>query len=477
MVKAQAELAERNVTDFIRQFWYVTEAQDYSHNWHVDLMAEYAIDVLEGRLTRLIFNIPPRYMKSNFWSVFFPAWAWIKRPELRFIFTSYSANLSRFHSVNRRDLIQCAQYRRNWGRRVRLRIDQHAKGEFRNTRRGHMISTSVGGSTSGKGADGIIVDDPVNPQKAKSKAHRDEANEHVRVTLSTRLNNKETGFIVLIQQRTHNDDTTAHVKKLDLGARSWHEVSIPGVAEKKTIIIFPRSKRRVTRKEGDVLWPERENKQLVEEQRTVLGSYMFAAQYQQRPAPAGGGMVKMSWFPRFHNHHAAPQGIVVSCDTGNKDKDVNAPSVFSTFLLTHHTCQLVDVYRDRMEYYDLRRKIKVHCAKIVKDYNAPLVALLIEDKASGTQLIQELRLDASYPVIAFEPGRFGSKEVRLDLSTPTLEAGVVALPMKAPWLDVWEDELTNAPNVEFMDQSDTLSQFVLWRNAGIQTGRPQVSTL
>ena len=187
-------------------------------------------------------------------------------------------------------------------------------------------------------------------------------------------------------------------------------------------------------------------------------------------------MVEIEWFPRFKEHHRSPRGIVISCDTAEKDKDVDAPSVLSVFLLTHHVVQLVKVVRKRMIYSVLKTKVKATCQQAIIDYNAPLVALVIEDKSSGTQLIQELRQDGKLPVVAFEPGQYGSKENRCDLSTGTLEAGLVALPQHAPWLDLWEDEITNFPNADYADQMDSLSQFVLWHNQLVEQ-RPSVSTL
>ena len=173
---------------FVEQAWPVLEpTTPFLPNWHIDLVCEHLEAITAGQTTRLLINLPPRYMKSLLVSVFWPVWEWISSPSRRWICVSYSDALSLKLSLDRRTLVQSEWYQARWGHTVQLSSDQNVKGEFRNTRQGVMVATSVGGSVTGKGGDRIIVDDLHNPQQADSDAQREAALRFFRETLSTRL--------------------------------------------------------------------------------------------------------------------------------------------------------------------------------------------------------------------------------------------------------------------------------------------------
>jgi Uncharacterized protein conserved in bacteria len=235
------ELAERKLADFIRQAWHVIEpATPYLHNWHIDLICEYLEAVSAGQITRLIINIPPRYMKSIAVSVMWPVWEWIRHPETRWIFASYSQSLSTKHSVDRRTIIQSDWYQSRWGDRFKLVEDHNLKTEFLNDKRGHMIATSVGGTSTGKGGNRLVVDDPLNPKEAASDVLRERANTWFDQTFYSRLDDKKTGAIVVIMQRLHEKDLTGHL--LEQGGE-WEHLCLPAIAEDRQVIHFPMSGR------------------------------------------------------------------------------------------------------------------------------------------------------------------------------------------------------------------------------------------
>lgn len=256
-------------------------------------------------------------MKSLLISVLWPTWEWLREPSGRWIFASYAESLAIKHSMDRRTLLQSDWYRGRWGDRVRLATDQNEKREFLNTQRGHMVATSVGGSILGKGGNRIVVDDPHNPTQAESETQREAAIAFFSRTLSTRLDNKNHGAVVVVMQRLHERDLSAVC--LDLGFR---HVCLPAEAEAPTMLVFPRSGHVRHRDTGDVLWPAREGAAVLAEQRRLPGSAAYAPQYQQRPAPAGGTIFQRD---SFQYYDELPTGLeqAQSRDMAFKDKKDN----------------------------------------------------------------------------------------------------------------------------------------------------------
>jgi predicted phage terminase large subunit-like protein len=284
--------AEQSLYSYVRQAWSILEPEvPFLSNWHINLIAEHLGAVTAGQTTRLLINVPPRYMKSLLVSVFWPTWEWIAHPSRRWIFSSHSEALALKHSRDRRTLLQSEWYQRRWGRRVQLAADQNVKGEFCNTARGTMIATSIGGSITGKGGDRIVIDDPHQPTQIDSDLHREGVLEYFRRTLSTRLDDKQRGAMVVVMQRLHERDMSACCRDLD-----YVQVCLPAEAETRTAIRFPRSGRVHIRNAGDLLWPSRDSQWVLDQQRLLLGPADYAAQYQQQPVPASGGLFKRDWF-------------------------------------------------------------------------------------------------------------------------------------------------------------------------------------
>ena len=177
-------------------------------------------------------------------------------------------------------MLQSPWYQARWGDRVCLAPDQNVKTAFQNTQRGLMLATSIGGSVTGKGGNRIVVDDPHNPTQAESDVQREAARTYFSRTLSTRLDDKRRGALVVIMQRLHERDLAALCLDLD-----FTHVCLPATAEHRTTVTFPRSGRQVIREPGAVLWPAREDHPELEAQRRLLGSAAYAGQYQQ-PARA-----------------------------------------------------------------------------------------------------------------------------------------------------------------------------------------------
>jgi len=390
--------------------WDTLEPKNaYLHNSHIGLIAEHLEAVNQGDIKRLIINIPPRYMKSLCVSVMWPVWTWIQNPELRWIFASYSQSLATKHSIDRRQLIQSQWFQNRWSKLFKLTEDQNQKTEFMNNRRGHMISTSVGGTATGKGGDIIVVDDPHNPLEASSDLLRKKAIDFFDQTLTTRLDNKKNGSIVVVMQRLHEEDLTGHL--LEQG--DWTHLCIPSIAESKTIYSFPVSKKEKIYVDNEALFPNRENIADLEKQKRALGSIAFAAQYQQRPTPAEGALIKKSWLRFYSDIPQKFDEVIQSWDLSFKDSENSDYVVGQVWGRIGANKYLLDQVRERLSFPDTIRVFKNMTAKWPKAYRK-----LIEDKANGPAIISALKNEIS-GIIAVNPTE--SKRARLSAITPQIE--------------------------------------------------------
>ena len=307
---------------------------------------------------------------------------------------------------------------------------------------------------TGRGADIIIIDDPLKPEEALSDAQRQAANDWYDHTLYSRLNDKRRGAIVIVMQRLHEDDLVGHV----LGQEEWDVVRFPAIAEAdevhQTHTIF--GPRCFTRRQGEPLHPEREPLETLDRIRRTIGEYNFAGQYQQAPAPLGGGLVKEEWFKRYGPSELPEpfDRVVQSWDTANKATELSDYSVCTTWGVKGKHLFLISVFRRRLEYPALKRAVREQHSL----FGASVV--LIEDKASGTQLIQELIFDGCHAVTRYQPTM--DKTMRLHAQTAMIENGFVYIPETAPWLAEYLHELTTFPKAKHDDQADSTAQFLDW---------------
>ncbi|MCE9567472.1 MAG: phage terminase large subunit [Planctomycetes bacterium] len=445
-----------------KTFATVDPGAAYKHNWHIDLISEYLEACTRREIKRLIINIPPRYMKSISVTVAWPAWLIGHNPSERIVAASYAELLSLKHSVDCRLVMQSEWYRRIFPA-VKLAGDQNEKRKFVTTARGQRLATSVGGTATGDGGNFLIVDDPHNPRQALSDVQRKDALTWFDQTFSNRLDDKENGVIVVVMQCLHANDLTHHL--LDKGG--WERLCIPGIAEVRTVIDFGRVK--VIREPGDVLHPGRESKEAIDRQKVEMGSYAFAGQYQQRPAPAEGGIFKAGWFKRYSAQQDVYDRIVQSWDTAVKSGELNDPSVCTTWGVRKDGYDLLQVLVRRVDYPNLKRLAISQAEAFGPD------AILIEDKASGQQLIQDLQAATKLPVIAINPT--ADKITRASGVSALVEAGKVSLPTHAAWLTDYEGELLTFPNASHDDQVDSTTQFLAWERSKAASAAPRIRSL
>jgi len=299
-----------------------------------------------------------------------------------------------------------------------------------------------------------VIDDPLKPEEALSEAQRNGTNEWFVHTLYSRLNDKRHGVIIIIMQRLHEDDLVGHV----LAQEPWEILSFPAIAEADEVhrietIWGPRCFRR---RQGEALHPDREPLETLDRIRRTIGEYNFAGQYQQSPAPLGGGLVKAEWFKRYREGERPERfdRIVQSWDTANKATELSDFSVCTTWGVTGKDLFLLGLFRRRLEYPALKRAVREQHGLFHAN------EVLIEDKASGTQLIQELISEGCHSVTRYQPTT--DKIMRLHAQTAMIENGFVYIPETAAWLAEYLHEMTVFPRGKHDDQVDSTAQFLDW---------------
>lgn len=339
-----------------RSFYELNPETAFLPNWHIEVLASELERCRRGETKRLIINVPPRSLKSHCATIAFVAWLLGHNPSEQVICASYGQELANKHANDCRALMQSPFYQQLFP--TRLSPQRQAVNEFMTTRQGVRMATSVGGVLTGRGANFIIIDDPTKPEEALSETSRKAANDWYDHTLYSRLNDKRTGTIILIMQRLHEDDLVGHVLGQD---SSWRVVKFPAIAEADEVhpIDAPLGFHQVFRRVGEALHPEREPLETLERIRATLGEYNFAGQYQQAPAPLGGGLVKDTWFPRYTSKELPEQFEMVfqSWDTANKATELSDYSVCTTWGVSRKKLYLLHVLRRRMDYPELKMEV------------------------------------------------------------------------------------------------------------------------
>jgi predicted phage terminase large subunit-like protein len=445
-----AAILRSDLYSFIRGiFPIVSPGRPFIPNWHIEAMAFQLMRVLQGDCKRLIIMVPPRNLKSICASVALPAFALGHDPTRRIIDVSYSEPLARKHANDCRAVMHSSLYRRLFPN-TRISPKKDTEVEFATTLGGERLATSVGGTITGRGGGLIIIDDPMKPQDAMSEAARESTKQWFSHTLLSRLDNKTQDAIVLVMQRLHVEDLAGHL----LAQGGWEYLNLPAIAPwDEPFQVGPE--RYHLYQEGEALHAAHEPLSVLQELKRSLGSMTFSAQYLQTPVPAGGNLIKWGWF-RFYESgppRNSTDRIVVSWDTAMSAKELACFSACVVLQIRGESIWVLDVFRERLEYPDLKRKV-IELHKRWR-YTANAYDLLIENKGSGMSLIQDLR-DQNIHAVAIDP--IGDKVMRMNQQTARVEAGAVSLPKQAPWLDEFRQELMAFPASQHTDQVDAFSQ-------------------
>lgn len=450
---------------FVHEAWRILEpVSSLVWNWHLDLICEYLTLIRDedfknvcGDLEGIIFNVPPRTMKSLLITVFFPIWVWTTDPSRRFMFISYSEKLSTQHSTFRRSIIESEWYQKDWGSIFSLSRDQNVKSHYENSSRGAMFSTGMQATATGMGGDVLIFDDPLNPEQAISQVEREAVNLRFDTTFRSRINDPAKGVKIIIMQRLHELDLTGHV--LARESSRWKHVSLPAVAEKDNTWNSPSGKLLMTQKAGDLLWSARLPQSFLDSQRVGMGSWAYNGQYQQTPAPLDGGIIKRQWVRFYRQMPEKFEFMVQSWDctfSGGRENDFVAGQVWGRscgkyFMLPYRTY-------DRLDFGPTMAAIKACHAKYPQAH-----AVLIEDKANGPAIISELQKEIA-GVVGVNPE--GGKLARAQATAPLWESGSIELPdpqaFGCNWIEDYLHNICTFPKAAHDDDVDATSQALIY---------------
>lgn len=463
---------------FVEKAWTIIEpATPYIDNWHIGVICEQLEAVWKCQINDLLINMPPRHMKSITVAVMFPAYVWAFEPSLRWLYSSYAHSLSIRDSIKMRRLIESPWYQARWGDKFQLTSDQNQKIKFENDKAGYRMATSVGGSNTGEGGDIIVVDDPHNVEQRESDTMREGAIDWWSNVMSTRTNDPHKRRRVVVMQRVHEKDLSGHL--LDQGG--WHHLNLPAEYEGGKCIVqgcaFHWDKDPRT-EEGEPLWKARYGKPELLQLKKDLKEFGAAAQLQQRPAPAEGGILKRHWWRywcRPGQEDALPPVRVKLMDGSMKEiKAIPLPYAFdrhvqswdmafkdlatSSYVVGEQWAKkgpdsfLLDQVRDQQDFTTTLETVRA----FNRTWKMPSEKA-IEDKANGPAIISVLKKEI--PGIV-PHGVQGDKQARAAAYAHIPSAGNCYLPHPsiAPWVEKFIDECATFPNSEYDDQVDTWSQ-------------------
>lgn len=399
----------------------------YSIPNHIELINDKLMDVVDGKIQRLIISMPPRHGKSEIISKYFPSWYLLNYPNKRVIITAHSADFAvdRFGRPIRNIV---SQFGDQFG--VTLAKDSNAAHRFNTNYEGSFNAIGAGGSITGRGADLFIIDDPIKgPEDVISQRSREKMWDWFLTVPMTRL--EPNAAMVIVMTRWHTDDLVGRILASE-EADEWTYLTLPALD-----------------KNGEALWAERYSKEYLEKRRVTLGSYFFNAMYQQNPISNENQIYKEHWW-KYYKELPSLKYVVQSWDTAFKDQEQNDYSACTTMGANDTGYYVMDVFRTKLEYPQLFKRVVAMADK----YHPNLI--VIEDKASGQSLIQSLKSETRLPIKAIKAD--SDKVLRAHIATPTIEAGKVFLPERAEWLNDFLTEMNAFPLSANDDMVDSFNQ-------------------
>ena len=490
-------LCETEHLAFVRYFFKQRMGDKFLTNWHHHLIA-YEIDRLiqraqDGKETEnIIFNLPPGGSKTEMAMNIIPRGLALN-PRSRFLYLSFSDSLVTDVSSTARTIVKSKPYQELWP--VAISSDTDAKGSWKTDiegfEGGHIYAASMGGQVTGRRAgrmskdfNGLIVlDDPLKPEDAFSDTKRKAANRKLLNTVKSRKAKSDTP-IILIMQRLHSDDPTQFILDGNMGGK-WRHIEIPALIDDAFIETLPPSIAKLVPLDAErddkgrqSYWPSKESLlSLLELEQggsdkdgQKVSRYTFHSQYMQAPTKLGGGLIKASYFGRYTTLPRL-KWLAIFADTAQKTKEVNDYSVFMAAGEDHDgNLVIVDVLRGKWEAPDLERQAEAFINKHNDSPNTPrLRYVAIEDKASGTGLIQGLKRKTKVSIKAVQ--RNTDKLTRFMDAHPYIEDGIVYLPLNAQWVGDFIDEAEAFSADMSHDHDDQIDPLIDLINIGRQ--KPQ----
>lgn len=450
----QAEAQEKyfnSLYDFVQDAWHIVEPiTPFVGGWAIRAMCDHLQAITDGKIRHLLINVPPGMMKSLLVNVFWPAWEWGVRKlgHYRYICTAHSADLAIRDNVRARRLITDEWYQGRFPHIV-FSKDQNAKSKFENTLMGFREAVASGSVTGSRG-DRFLIDDPISVGEANSEAVLKTTYDWFKEAVPTRLNRPDESVIVVIMQRLHDRDTSGIIlsEKMD-----FEHLCLPMEFDPsrrcstKTGFVDPRKEN------GELLFPERFPRRVVDDLKAVLGEYATAGQLQQSPVPRGGGIIKREWVNIAHDAPRSFTFKLLSIDSAFKTGQQNDFTVILVVGILNGHIYVIDRVKGRFEYPELLAKTRQAHAK----HRPQLV--LIEDKASGQSLIQSLKQEARFTVKAVKVDT--DKITRTHAVTHVFERGEFSA-VSAEWTDDYIDSLCRFPYGAHDDDVDATTMAVTY---------------
>ncbi len=465
---ADKQECERSLYHFLMACWPQFDPSPFVDGWHLRMVADHLQAVTRGEIKRLLINIPPRHGKTLLVAVAWPLWTWIQEPKrsnpllgagVRFLCSSYGANKAQGDGVTARRVIDQPWFQARWGDRVKIVKNQDNQEQYSLTQGGYRISTGIPESI-GKGGLIRVVDDPHKPDEVESKLVIATQIQAYNEVWRTRSNDPKGGAEVIIMQRLGEDDLSGHILAND---DDFTHLYLPCRYEPDRQCITQWGSDPRTR-DGELLWPGRYDDAWATLQAEKLGAYGWAGQYQQRPEPRGGGIIKRdSWvqygpddpkglkFPRMDY-------VLVSVDTAMSEKTsadytaVVTLGVWKNQETGHGNVMVIHAWRDRISFRGMASRVNDTCGK----YHAH--QLIIENRTVGSPLEEELRADFSrYSYgVSFSPAQKVDKTARLHSISHLFEDGMVHYP-NTTWAQMLIDEVSIYPRGAHDDLADGLA--------------------
>lgn len=444
--------------------------KDYWIGNHHKLIAGKLTAVLNGTCKRLMIFLPPRHGKTEIASIRFPAFSFGINPNLRFLGCSYGSELADKNNRLIQRIIESPEYKAIFPD-TKLSDGSAAQRSFvRNSTTFDIVnavggyrSAGVGGAITGTGADILLIDDPIkNKKEAESLVYRDAIWDWYTSTAYTRL--EKNGAIILIQTRWHEDDLAGRLlKKMKEGGEysdQWDVLSLEAICEQPT-----KDDWRIP---GEPLWPWKYDLDALYGIKTTVGTRDWTALYQQKPTPLTGSLFKTKWWNYYREIPIGPGEIVQFWDSAQKAGLSNDYTVCATWKRMAHGFYLLDLWRDKVEAPELEKMSVALYHKWMPN------RVVIEDKSSGSSLIQHLQRKTTIPVLPVNPTL--DKVLRAINATPMVEAGNCYLPQNAPWLADFILEHEHFPNTAHDDQVDTTSMAIDYFKR-FSSNKPRVRSL
>jgi len=425
-------------------FHQVSPGNEYISNWHIDCIVEHLQAVERGEILRLNVNMPPRELKSISITIAWTAWLLGRDPTRQIIAASYSHELATRHSTDTRLVIESEIFKQAFPD-TKIARDQNQKDMFQTTQRGFRKATSVGGSILGMGADYLILDDPVKADEALSETIRNKTNAWIDQSFLTRQNKPGQSKVVLVMQRLHENDPAGHL--IERG--DWHNLILPAEFNKKTFIEVNNRKWRLD--DGELLNPGRLTREVLDQKLSDLGPYGYAGQYQQNPAPVGGGEFKKSWISYYNNlsKNFTPQGmnIYILYDPANEKKKKQSDNPDFTAMMVigmsnDNNYYLLDIVRDRLNPTErIQKLITLHKKWNKLSLKPPKVACEKYGMMTDSYYLRKAQADINYRFQVIEVGGIMKKEDRIRRLIPIFEAGRMYLPRKILYTTIEGDTI------------------------------------